>query len=428
MDVEKPPPLSSTVGIPPGIPKPDTSMFDALTGVRAMAAYMVFFVHCNGYNMLFGKQGSGSFIHNFISEFYTGVTVFFVLSGFLICYRYYDNINLPGKAWIAKYIQNRIARLYPVYFAATTLTFAMIILKSSHVNTFGVGARIVPWGGQGLSLVHDIKLYLLNITFLRGLFSHFYFTGVGQGWTLTVEGCFYLSAPLIFYLSKKIKISAQCIAIFFAGVIGMAIFSNIDWYGFLGNIKFMLFYTFFGRCFEFFVGIKLALMVKNKQYGSNFKYRTTLGMAWITACLIIMTIARGRQIASGIEYLQYVPGLPYAEIAVNNFVLPIGIAIFFLGLITEKTYLSKMLGSSLFVLLGKSSYSFYLIHVAVINILFNGFSRNTFVIFVIANALAILVFKTIEQPSNKYLKRLNMFPAPGSSRKPKITFESNRAF
>lgn len=39
--------------------------------------------------------------------------------------------------------------------------------------------------------------YILNIAFLRGLSELLRFSLVGQGWTLTVEECFYISAPFI---------------------------------------------------------------------------------------------------------------------------------------------------------------------------------------------------------------------------------------
>ena len=95
------------------------NIFDELTGIRAIAAFMVFFHH----NNMFSEKKFGIFIHDFVKELHVGVTMFFVLSGFLICYRYYDNIEIRNKKWILIYIQNRIARIYPMYFIMTTITF-----------------------------------------------------------------------------------------------------------------------------------------------------------------------------------------------------------------------------------------------------------------------------------------------------------------
>ena len=381
-------------------------IFDELTGIRAIAAFMVFFCH---YNVFFSERRVGSFIHSFVGEFYTGVTIFFVLSGFLICYRYYDNGEIRDKKWIVRYVKNRVARIYPVYFIATTLTFLMILSKSAHLDWLGLNARIVPWGGQGLSASHDVKLYLLNITFLRGFFSRFCVTGVGQGWSLTAEECFYFSAPFIFWFSRKLKLLTPFVIVFSAGLLGVFIFRNVDFYGFFGNFNFLLFYTFFGRCFEFFVGMKLALIFKNRQYNTGARHRTILGILWIIACLTAMVFVKGRQFSSGPEYEQYTSGLTYAELAINNFVLPIGIAILFLGLITEKTFVKSVLQHRILVLLGKSSYSFYLIHVAMINLLESRFTNNTAVIFLSICISSILVFKIVEEPCNKYIRSIDAY-------------------
>jgi hypothetical protein len=64
----------------------------------------------------------------------------------------------------------------------------------------------------------------------------------------------------------------------------------VNWYGFFGNFTFMMLYTFLGRCFEFFVGIKLALIMLDKrlhQYNNNFKY-TYVGFLLIFVFVAVM--------------------------------------------------------------------------------------------------------------------------------------------
>ena len=62
-----------------------TTYLPALTGVRALAAYLVFLHHFNP----FQPQGVTQFLHRIVLEFHIGVPIFFVLSGFLITLRYY---------------------------------------------------------------------------------------------------------------------------------------------------------------------------------------------------------------------------------------------------------------------------------------------------------------------------------------------------
>jgi len=75
--------------------------FPALTGIRAAGAMAVFFVHLP-FNV-------GRKIIIDVMPF------FFVLSGFLIVYLYFND-EAVQKGQFKKYIVNRFARIYPVYF------------------------------------------------------------------------------------------------------------------------------------------------------------------------------------------------------------------------------------------------------------------------------------------------------------------------
>ncbi|PWT72730.1 MAG: acyltransferase, partial [Bacteroidetes bacterium] len=94
--------------------KLDGNYYPQLTGIRAIAAFMVFFFHFNPFH-----EG---FIFHFVNEFHVGVTVFFVLSGFLITYRYIDSFEF-SREWFSKYIINRVARIYPMYILITICAF-----------------------------------------------------------------------------------------------------------------------------------------------------------------------------------------------------------------------------------------------------------------------------------------------------------------
>ena len=72
-------------------PTDTTRMIPALTGLRAVAAYAVFLHHYN-------PAPAGTFGYRLFAQGYVGVSIFFVLSGFLIHYRYANNV-LTGRAW-----------------------------------------------------------------------------------------------------------------------------------------------------------------------------------------------------------------------------------------------------------------------------------------------------------------------------------------
>lgn len=151
--------------------------YPGLTSLRAIAALMVYLHHFNPLPQ--GTIFLGIPVWGILKEFHIGVTIFFVLSGFLIASRYMDN-----KVSFKKYLWNRFVRIYPIYFLLTILTFAL--------KGFDTGFSYKLW-----------TLFVLNITFLRGFIESTKFSLVAQGWSLTVEETFYFLAPVIFLLLRR---------------------------------------------------------------------------------------------------------------------------------------------------------------------------------------------------------------------------------
>ncbi|WDF79396.1 acyltransferase [Mucilaginibacter sp. KACC 22773] len=378
----------------------------ALTGVRAMAAYLVFISH---FAYIFDEKFPHS-VQRFFNEFHIGVTIFFVLSGFLIAFRYFDSFKLT-KDWFKQYLKNRVARIYPMYAILTIGAFIAFYFTNNQIVTAGH---------------NPIAMFLMNIVFLRGFFDQLKFTGVAQGWSLTVEECFYFSAPFIFLIATKYKrFYIQPIAVTGLGVVLVLIFSHVNWYGFFGNFTFMMLYTFLGRCFEFFAGIQLALIVRRqKPEGNSKKKLTYLGFFLIFVCVWIMSVL---PIPKGQEAGLHNP----LGIITNNYLLALSITLFFYGILTETTLLKKILATRFVELLGKSSYIFYLVHLGYMyNFLHFGFnwlndytftlydkwgvdwhspfqydSLNLLYAFIVLNIISITLFKLIEEPLNHYIRK-----------------------
>ena len=347
--------------------------FPALTGVRALAAFMVYIHHYNPFTVaLFGKN-----IHDFFSEFHIGVTLFFVLSGFLICNRYYDEENFSFKDYFIK----RFARIYPMYFLLTTFTFLFFAIFHSQTNLV------------------DLKNYFFNISFLKGFSVDFKFTGIAQGWSLTVEEMFYVLAPIFFILIKRSKLYLILLPMFFIGLglLLVSIFDGMDCYGFMNSINFMLDFTFFGRVTEFFVGIILALFLRKN--GSNFMFK---GMTYIGFGGIILSVWALVLLKEGAGYgVDTLSGK-----VINTLLLPVfGIAPLFWGLIKENTMLSKLFSTKIFVLLGKSSYIFYLIHLGIFVTILNKISTNQWFVFIALNAISVVLYSYLESPLNKIIRK-----------------------
>ena len=177
----------------------------------------------------------------------------------------------------------------------------------------------------------------------------------------------------------------------------MIIFRNVHFHGFFESFQFMMIYTFFGRAFEFFVGIALALVFMNYRIRFRGRHFTMVGFVIIFICILTLSWIKG-----GLNYAIDHP----LGIVVSHFVLPFfGIGLFYWGLLNEETLVSKLLSSNFFRILGNSSYTFYLIHVGVMSSFLMNVSPNPIFLFIALNVLAILIYKYIEQPINLRLRR-----------------------
>jgi peptidoglycan/LPS O-acetylase OafA/YrhL len=380
----------------------------SLTGVRGLASILIFFHH-------FNQEDFPPLLFRVLNEFHFPLSMFFVLSGFLICLRYYDNVELSSK-WMRKYLKNRIARVYPIYLILTIVVF------------------LFAWIANDTSIYNGknspLTLFIMNITFLRGFFDDMKFTGIAQGWSLTVEECFYFSAPIFFILIKRSKsyfLIAPLVITGF-GVLLVLIFRNVDFYGFFNSFKFLFISTFLGRTFEFFAGMVLAMIIRKADDSvSNFSLYTWLGILGIAATNLIMI---NQPISKEVPFALYQP----IGIFTNNVLLPIAIATFFYGLIKENSVVKSILGSKTGELVGKSSYILYLIHLGFISKLTSDWLHNTADSFYawldtnnywwlsehlnytalvllshlfILTIISIILYKFIEEPINLYIRKSN---------------------
>ncbi|MCW4757067.1 acyltransferase [Enterobacter hormaechei subsp. steigerwaltii] len=145
----------------------------ALTGIRGIFAIYVMFYHIN-------PMGWSS---DFIRNGYLAVDLFFVLSGFIMCYVYKEKfISKVGENNYMKFLYNRFTRIYPLYFFAVSIVFIFFTSKADQVRSF--------------------YTYVCNIIFAQSV------TGNGiiePAWSLSTEVIAYLLFPFILSMSFKYK-------------------------------------------------------------------------------------------------------------------------------------------------------------------------------------------------------------------------------
>jgi len=350
-----------------------------LTGVRFLAVLFVFLYHYNPFHN--SHSVIGNFLEGVFDQLYIGVSIFFVLSGFLIAYNYFESSSI-STAFFRKYMIRRVARIYPLYFTITTAYF--IYWKLRHE------------GGD-----HLFGVYLLNISFIRGFSQKFFTSGIFQGWSLTVEETFYLLAPFIFYFIRRRFFLSQIVIFFFVGGLLVGFFTLFPFQGFFSDLRFLFVGTFFGRCFEFFIGVALALAVKGNKLPLNNagKSFTTFGMVGIIFCILLM-----KEVCT---YFGVSAALNHPlGIITHNFILPFFVAMFFYGLIAEKTIVRRFFSASLTVELGKSSYAFYLVHAGLIAYAVLAYTNNIFVIFLVLQLFSVALYHLFELPANKFIRKI----------------------
>jgi peptidoglycan/LPS O-acetylase OafA/YrhL len=351
----------------------------ALTGLRAICAYGIFFYHINP----FAKERQNT-LYRIVDQFYSFIPFFFVISGFVIFYNYYKPSRFT-KNELFNYFISRVARIFPILIILNFLVFLFCYKENIYTG------------------LNSIALFLLNITLLKGFFSEYFLTGIGPSWTNSVEEVFYLLAPLLFFFSKQRLFLLKFILIFyFFGFLFTCFFIEVPFYSFLNSFKFTAYFTFFGRVFEFASGIYLAMVFMGIYKN---KYLEKIGAASLLIGILLLVFSYALLYYISIHYHVGHANEVWQGIIVNNFIFPVAIFFILYNLLYYKNILQKLLSTKIMVSLGNATYSFYLLHTTfVLSFIYKYLSKNAFVAFIAMAIISFFFFKLIEQPIAKFLK------------------------
>lgn len=157
--------------------------FPGLNALRAYAALSVVVYHIgnSAVGVYRSQPDTLGWLQSFFLHGYEAVTLFFVLSGFLITYLLFREREHAGTISVQRFYMRRALRIYPLYYAVVFVGFVVI------PALFGSGYGAVYSPISSLPLV---VIMLPNLTTLGGLVAHL--------WSIGVEEQFYLVLPLIF--------------------------------------------------------------------------------------------------------------------------------------------------------------------------------------------------------------------------------------
>lgn len=358
-------------------PSPNTIL--PLTGLRFIAALYVFIFHIH----IRWPLTSQPALKNIFDQGAVGMSIFFMLSGFVLAFSYAD-----AKVSTRTYLVNRFARIYPVYLAAALVTLPWIGIPISD----GTGASVLKTSAQSLLLV------FANTFAVQAWFpSLFPMWNVGASWSISVEMFCYLTLPLalpaLVKLPKK-RLLLTGVTCWLIGSLPGLIGASFP--GPLGTIYYSM--PIF-RLPEFVLGAIVFLYMRSE------KSSTKIGLLVVPVSILLFT------------YLAFWGDKMPLYVGHSWIALPC-IALAIASLSLSKGIPSAVLSNRVFVWLGKTSYCFYSFQALLIFSLIDHHSTIVRAIPMLSNNLILLSvsfcalvcasaigYYGLEEPSRKWIKR-----------------------
>ena len=343
-----------------------------LDGIRAIAVIMVLAYHLK---LALFKSG------------FLGVTVFFVLSGYLITGILISEVEEEGTIDLKNFWLRRIRRLVPAVMSMAVV----IIFVSAVVN------RVIFTKG-----CKDFLASVLGFNNWWQIFnkvSYFEAAGVASPfthcWSLAIETQFYLIYPLIllgiYKLAKSRGEGRAKRGLLFAGVtLLLALISVI-----LMIVLFdpqqdasRVYYGTDTRAFSLLFGALLAILWEYRMVPRRLSASVNMVLGSVSfAVLLVMTIA-----INGSSNFWYRGGQFFGTILTVLMVYAVS---------GRKTWLSRFLSNPVLKWIGDRSYSIYLWHYPIILLISKGIKASwwiTLIEIVLSVVLAELSYRFIETP------------------------------
>ena len=316
--------------------------YPALDGMRALASFAVIFTHV-GY--ITGRSLDNDLIGALLGRGNFGVTVFFLLSGFLL-YRPFAaySFGVGRKPAIGAYLWRRAFRIFPALWVAVTFTLVLLSTGFTWPN----------WA----SYVLLVQTYNHND----------YNPNLGQLWTLVVEISFYALLPILAKIVGGPKRGPDAVlrrqmGVIVAMIVITLVFNGACFNGTIGDQQAVLWLP---NYLDWFAGgMMLAVLtvvpaetrVLRAARASLQAWGNSLGSCWVLAAVLmglcLTPLAMPRSLGLGL-YWQWTAE-HYLFLACAFFLLlPL--------VVGGRGAVSTVLGTRFAGVLGSISYSVYLWH------------------------------------------------------------------
>jgi len=349
----------------------------ALTGLRFLAAFYVVVFH--GLPWVEQRFRLPEFVLQFLRHGTTAVSLFFLLSGFILSYTYLEKLNSRRALynfWVA-----RFARVYPVYL------LSMLIAFPFHMH---LGAPIK------VAVLVMVQTWNPFRPEWGGAWNY-------PAWSLSVEAFFYLVFP---FFQKWVEKQTNKVVIIILGISTAACVIARTPLQSIGEHQYLAFGLGLSplpilRLPEFLLGVSLG----NYFARGGVSFRNS---SYVYLSLLATFILLSLPIGSWVSFV----------------VIPFAATIY--GIASTSTMLSTCLSSRLMVLLGGASYCVYLLQAPIRDLV--RVASEQYMPEVVARVAtpatplilvlcSVFIFKTWEEPSRRAIRQwLALRPeASGSS-------------
>jgi len=346
---------------------------DVLDGLRGLAVLIVFLSHTSGRG-----QSITPFL-KFNGIGHIGVYLFFTLSAFLL------SIGILSKPFsfngVKAFFIKRLLRIAPLYYLVVSGVFFIQIIYDSYSPKY---------------------LHVSNG--FKGYFEHLYFIrGDGIFWSIVSEIQFYFIVPIIGWFLIRFKQRAVFVLLLMA-------FLNFVLYLLKhGNIIDYLYYFSpntlqRGTFIDVFIpGLIAAYLV---QFKKEFLKKNKASIHLIANFLLffggLLTLALVSENFLGFNR-------PFYHFRFLSLLFAISFSLIIISLYMNNNFLNLLFKNSLLQLIGKIGFSFYLIHMVVLEIvnkvsLHN--SLNFFISFTLLVIFSFILYNIIEKPSIRLSYRI----------------------
>jgi peptidoglycan/LPS O-acetylase OafA/YrhL len=333
------------------------SSLPALTGIRFIAAMYVVFFHFGA--SFAQRHGAPGPIFHFLDNGWTAVTLFFILSGFILSYTYSGQVQ--GRANRGRFWQARFARIYPVYLLSL-LMMLPFVSGLSKWQVFSVLTMIQAWNP-----LRPADAGAWNM----------------MAWTLSTEAFFYLAFPFVLPLAEKA--STRLLAILGTGLLLLIALAHTMTPPDAHAVVYIPLPVM--RIPEFLAGMIAGLLFLRKGEPSFAPLLATLSL--------VATIA-----------LEATMGKSWVSLVVIPFI------VLLYALASGRGVLARILSGKWFVLLGGASYSVYLLQLPMRHWTHLIFARHTatdgidtVLSPILLVALSIFVFLYWEEPAREWIRK-----------------------